>query len=119
MILKLSYSREFFLLCIVVFILTENFGHFKRGYTGRNFEGRTLRFLHLVAYLNLYKKTIFRISNLFQKILRKKRNFGNFLKSTGKAQKFQIKKKLSNFYVGINKLPNAKKKQCSTFKIET
>ena len=43
------------------------------------------------------------------------RYFGNFCENVfGECTK-KLKKKLTNFYVGINKLPNAKKTQCSTF----
>ena len=67
-ILKLLYSWDFFFLgCIFFSLKIRNFGIFQKSFTGRNFEGRTLRFLHLVAYLYLY--TILSIFNSFEKRL--------------------------------------------------
>ena len=89
MIQKLFYSWNFFFLrCIVFFFLIQNFGNFKKGYTGRNFEGKTLHFifffLHLVTYLCLHKNGKLFLEYLIhlRKIEKKIQISGNFFEKS-------------------------------------
>ena len=67
----------FFYYAYLYIFKNSKYWYLKKNFTGRNFEGRTLLFLHLVAYLYLHKTFwfIFQISNSFSENIKKKSIF--------------------------------------------